>query len=124
MSSLVNYNVRGAGKRTSMRLELEAWDALRDICRIEQISIEELVTRAVRTYPDGGRTSAVRVFLLMYYRSAYRALAGLPADGIAAPEQVAGELGLAETGSRIVQGDADQQSADRASPGAPREPLC
>ena len=80
MSSLVNHNVRGASKRTSMRLEPEAWDALRDICRREQISTEELVARAVRAHPTGGRTSAVRVFLLVYYRSACRALAELPAN--------------------------------------------
>jgi predicted DNA-binding ribbon-helix-helix protein len=83
MSSLVNHNVRGAGKRTSMRLEPEAWDALRDICRREQISTEELVTRAVRAHPSGGRTSAVRVFLLGYYRSAYHDLAEPKADIIA-----------------------------------------
>jgi predicted DNA-binding ribbon-helix-helix protein len=75
MSSLINHNVRGAGKRTSMRLEPEAWDAVRDICQREQISTEELVNRAVRAHPNGGRTSAVRVFVLMYYRTASRALA-------------------------------------------------
>ena len=79
MSSLVNHNVRGAGKRTSMRLEPAAWDALRDICQREQISTEEIVARAVRAHPQGGRTSAVRVYLLMYYRSAFRERAELRA---------------------------------------------
>jgi predicted DNA-binding ribbon-helix-helix protein len=70
MSSLENHNVRGAGKRTSMRLEPEAWDALREICVHEDISSEELVRRAVLSRPNGSRTSAVRLFILMYYRSA------------------------------------------------------
>jgi predicted DNA-binding ribbon-helix-helix protein len=69
MSSLVNRNVLGAGKRTSMRLEPEAWDAFREICVREDISSEELVGRAVLSRPDGSRTSAVRVFILMYYRA-------------------------------------------------------
>jgi predicted DNA-binding ribbon-helix-helix protein len=95
MTSLINHNVRGAGKRTSMRLEPETWDAFRDICQIEQISTEELVTRAVQSYPGGGRTSAVRVFVLMYYRTANRALAAKiaasdqAADGL--PDTVAGQ---------------------------------
>jgi predicted DNA-binding ribbon-helix-helix protein len=74
MTSLINHNVRDGGKRTSMRLEPEAWDALHDICRREHISTEELVTRAVHAHATGGRTSAVRVFMLVYYRSAYLAL--------------------------------------------------
>jgi predicted DNA-binding ribbon-helix-helix protein len=80
MTSLINHNVRGGGKRTSMRLEPEAWDALRDVCQREHISAEELVARAVCAHPTGGRTSAVRVFLLMYYRTAHRALTNPPSN--------------------------------------------
>jgi predicted DNA-binding ribbon-helix-helix protein len=82
MSSLINRNVRGAGKRTSMRLEPEAWDALREICLRENISTHELLARAVRSHPRGGRTSAVSVFILMYYRAASRVPAQAAANGV------------------------------------------
>jgi predicted DNA-binding ribbon-helix-helix protein len=72
MSKLVNRNVQGAGTRISMRLEPEMWDAFRDICVREEISGEELVKRALLSRPNAGRTSAVRVFILMYYRVASR----------------------------------------------------
>jgi predicted DNA-binding ribbon-helix-helix protein len=83
-----------------MRLEPEAWDALHDICRREHISTEELIARAVRAHPDGGRTSAVRVFILVYYRLAYRALAELPTN-------VMGPAQSTETSPPIAEANAD-----------------
>lgn len=53
-----------------MRLAPEFWDALQEICQRQAISLEELASEAVRAYPDGGRTSAVRVFAVRYFRSA------------------------------------------------------
>jgi predicted DNA-binding ribbon-helix-helix protein len=102
MSSLINHNVWGAGKRTSMRLEPEVWDALREICLREDISSEELVSRAVRSHPSGGRTSAVRVFILMYYRVAHHVSAGSAASGKAEADQDGGrpvEMGHLEGGN-------------------------
>jgi len=53
-----------------MRLEPELWDALLDICRREAIDAGELVRKVERQGHAGGRTSAVRVFVLSYYRDA------------------------------------------------------
>lgn len=68
-SRLVNRNVIAARGRTSMRLEPEMWDALAEICGRENIRIGELVRRVEALGHAGGRTSAVRVFILEYYRS-------------------------------------------------------
>jgi predicted DNA-binding ribbon-helix-helix protein len=87
MSRLISRNVRDAEKWTSMRLEAETWDAVRDICRRENISTDELIARAVRSRPLGRRTSAVRVFILMYYRTASRASAKAIANGRAEAHQ-------------------------------------
>jgi predicted DNA-binding ribbon-helix-helix protein len=53
-----------------MRLEPETWDALGEICDRESIGLGELVRRAERALGAGGRTSAVRVFALAYFREA------------------------------------------------------
>ena len=68
-SRLVNRNVIAARGRTSMRLEPELWDALAEICRREGMRMGELVRRVEARGHAGGRTSAVRVFILEYYRS-------------------------------------------------------
>lgn len=69
-SRLVNRNVTAARGRTSMRLEPELWDALEEICTRESLSLGEVVRRIEGTNDPGGRTSAVRVYVLRYYRAA------------------------------------------------------
>ena len=53
-----------------MRLEPELWDALREICQRERQDISRLVRQIEATGHSGGRTSAVRVFVLEYFRAA------------------------------------------------------
>ena len=69
-SRLVNRNVTALRGRTSMRLEPELWEALEDICRRERQTIGEMVKRVEQRGHPGGRTSAVRVFVLDYFRAA------------------------------------------------------
>jgi predicted DNA-binding ribbon-helix-helix protein len=69
-SRLVNRNVVASHGRTSMRLEPELWSALDEICRREGITLAALVQQIeVGCFP-GGRTSAVRVYALSYFRAA------------------------------------------------------
>jgi predicted DNA-binding ribbon-helix-helix protein len=70
MSRLINRNVVAERGRTSMRLEPELWDALIEICDRERQDMSALVRRVEATGHSGGRTSAVRVFLLNYFRCA------------------------------------------------------
>src|SRR5712675_2321591 len=58
-SRLVNRNVIAERGRTSIRFEPELWDSLQEICRREQIG-----------GLTGGRTSAVRVDVVSYFRDA------------------------------------------------------
>jgi predicted DNA-binding ribbon-helix-helix protein len=70
ISRLVNRNVIAGTGRTSIRLEPELWDALAEICRREDISAGEFIRRVERAAGPGCRTSAVRVQILQYFRSA------------------------------------------------------
>ena len=69
-SRLVNRNITAGAGRTSMRLEPEVWDALREVCLREGIELRDLIRTVERSAPAGGRTSAVRVHVLEYFRSA------------------------------------------------------
>ena len=70
-SRLVNRNVVAERGRTSIRFEPELWDSLQEICRREQIGIGELVRRIEQAAGDvAGRTSAVRVYVVTYFREA------------------------------------------------------
>ncbi len=69
-SRLLNRNVVATEGRTSMRLEPEIWDAMAEICARERTSQARLVQAIERDGPAGARTSAVRVHVLRYFRSA------------------------------------------------------
>lgn len=85
-SRLINRNVNAQRGRTSMRLEPELWDALEEICARESLTMAEVIRQIESLGHPGGRTSAVRVHLLGYYRraaseSGHRAAGhGSPAD--------------------------------------------
>jgi len=69
-SRLVNRNIVAGRGRTSMRLEPELWDALLEICKREGLDPGQLVRRVEAQGHAGGRTSAVRVYLMTYFRAA------------------------------------------------------
>jgi predicted DNA-binding ribbon-helix-helix protein len=69
-SRLINRNIVAERGRTSMRLEPEVWDALAEICRREGQDLNGLVRQIEMAAHAGSRTSAVRVFVLQYFRSA------------------------------------------------------
>lgn len=71
--ALVSKNVRIHDRRTSVRLEPEMWQALREVSEIEGCSIHDLCG-AVHDLKGAGAsfTAALRVFLMEYYRTAAR----------------------------------------------------
>ena len=69
-SRLVNRNIIASRGRSSMRLEPEIWEALQEICRREQVMLGDLVQQVEGKAGEGGRTSAMRVFVFEYFRCA------------------------------------------------------
>lgn len=67
---LVNRNVVAERGRTSMRLEPELWEALLEICDREDRDLNAIVRQVEAEGHNGGRTSAVRVFVMSYFRNA------------------------------------------------------
>ncbi len=70
-STLVSRNITILGRRTSVRLEPEMWNALRDIARREGCSMHDICSLInIRKNPRTSLTGAIRVFLMLYYRAA------------------------------------------------------
>ena len=70
-STLVSKNVTILGRRTSVRLEPEMWNALKDISRREHCSTHEICSLIhIRKNHLTSLTAAIRVFLMLYYRAA------------------------------------------------------
>ncbi len=67
---LINRNVVTATGRTSMRLEPELWNALLEIATRERSHVSNLILSIESKMTSGGRTSAVRVFIVQYLRRA------------------------------------------------------
>lgn len=70
-ASLVAGNIKLHGRRTSVRLEPEMWRALHDVAEAERLSIHDICSTVDDCKgKDESFSSALRVFLLKYYRAA------------------------------------------------------
>jgi predicted DNA-binding ribbon-helix-helix protein len=52
------------GHKTSVSLEAEFWDSVREIAAREGLTISELLTRIDRTRGEGNLSSSIRLFVL------------------------------------------------------------
>ena len=68
-TKLISKNVTINGRRTSIRLEQASWEAMHDICECEDLTIHELCMLIENRRNGASRTSAVRAFIVTYYRS-------------------------------------------------------
>ena len=70
-STLVSRNIVISGRRTSVRLEPEMWDGLREICRRERSTMHQMCTSvSLQKLEDTSLTAAIRVFVMRYFRHA------------------------------------------------------
>lgn len=63
-------NVTLGSRRTSVSLEEQVWEGLTEICRREEVGLDELCTAVEVRRVDSSMSSALRVFLLTYFRHA------------------------------------------------------
>ncbi len=68
-AKLISKNVTINGRRTSLRLEQASWEALGDICKCEDLTLHELCSLIESRRNGASRTSAVRAFIVTYYRT-------------------------------------------------------
>ncbi len=69
-SGLISRNIFIHGRRTSVRLEPEMWDAVKSISRRERMTMHSLFSLiSNRKRVETSMTAAIRVFVLSYYRA-------------------------------------------------------
>lgn len=66
-SKLISRNIVVGNRRTSIRLEDAAWNALDDICRFEGVTVNQLCSMIDARRNSGSRTSAVRAYIVSYF---------------------------------------------------------
>lgn len=77
--SLITRNITVNGRRTSVLLEPETWEALAEIARREGLAQHQLCTRIeAHKAPSASLTSAIRVYCMTYFRAGGRPRAGAP----------------------------------------------
>ncbi|MFQ5985030.1 MAG: ribbon-helix-helix domain-containing protein [Alphaproteobacteria bacterium] len=69
-SSLMNKNVVVNGRRTSVRLEGEMWDALGEIARRERCTIHHICSDVESRRKASTFAAGLRVYIMSYYREA------------------------------------------------------
>jgi predicted DNA-binding ribbon-helix-helix protein len=68
---LISRNVSVSGRRTSIRLEPEMWQAFQDIARREACSVHMICTLVEkRKRANTTLTAGIRVFIMLYFRAA------------------------------------------------------
>ena len=73
MGAIVKRSVSIAGHPTSVSLEQEFWDVLKDIAKSHGQSVQDLVSTVDKTR-DGGLSSALRVYVLQSMQNNQRPL--------------------------------------------------
>lgn len=68
--SVSTRNIFVSGKRTSLKLEDEIWGAVDEICAIEDISIDDLLSELDAVGAELNRASRIRCFVVSYFRHA------------------------------------------------------
>ena len=96
-SPVVKRSIVIAGHKTSVSLENAFWNCLKDIAIERQITLSDLVATIDTDRRQGNLSSAIRLFVLDYYRA-------LNKDGRRARE-ASRDLGAARTGGSILRVD-------------------
>lgn len=82
MAYEMSHSIVIDGKRTSMRMEPQLWAALGEVAEYKGMTKNELCTKiAVAKETDMGLTSAIRVFLILFYRKIAKPVMEEEADG-------------------------------------------
>jgi predicted DNA-binding ribbon-helix-helix protein len=68
-SQVVKRSIVIAGHKTSVSLEDAFWKGLKEIAEIRDVSLSDLVSTIDHERKHGNLSSAIRLFVLDYYRS-------------------------------------------------------
>jgi predicted DNA-binding ribbon-helix-helix protein len=67
-SLVIKRSIVVAGHKTSVSLEDDFWDALKEIARVNRVTLSDLVGSLDEKRQHGNLSSSVRLFVLNHYR--------------------------------------------------------
>jgi predicted DNA-binding ribbon-helix-helix protein len=68
-SAVIKRSVVVNGRKTSVSLENEFWDALRQVAKQSNLSVASLIVEIERSRTTINLSSAIRIFLLNHFRT-------------------------------------------------------
>jgi predicted DNA-binding ribbon-helix-helix protein len=68
-SAVKKRSVDVSGRQTSVSLENEFWEALRDIAQSQQMPLSAMLAAIKDKYRQNSLSSAIRIFVLNHYRT-------------------------------------------------------
>jgi predicted DNA-binding ribbon-helix-helix protein len=68
-SPILKRSVIVAGHKTSVSLENEFWNTLKEVAEARNITLSDLVSDVDGTRDTGNLSSALRIFVLAHYRN-------------------------------------------------------
>jgi len=68
-SAVKKRSVDVSGRKTSVSLENEFWEALRDIAQSQQMPLSAMLAAIKDKYRQNNLSSAIRIFVLNHYRT-------------------------------------------------------
>ena len=68
-SSIAKRSIVIDGRKTSVSLEDAFWDDLKEIAHTQQATLSALVAKIDKTRQHGNLSSAIRLFVLEYFRT-------------------------------------------------------
>jgi len=68
-SAVKKRSVDVSGRKTSVSLENEFWEALRDIAQSQQMPLSAMLAAIKDKYRQNSLSSAIRIFVLNHYRT-------------------------------------------------------
>jgi len=87
-SAIVKRSIVIAGHKTSVSLEDEFWNGLKEIARDQRATLSNLVGEVDTRRSHGNLSSTIRLFVLDHYRARMAALAsGAAVDGTLQPSR-------------------------------------
>jgi len=77
-SAIIKRSVVVNGHKTSVSLENEFWEALRDMAEAQKVKLSVLVQQIERGRNNANLSSAIRVFVFEHYRRVFDGVAPRP----------------------------------------------
>ena len=68
-SSVAKRSIVVAGRKTSVSLEEAFWNGLKEISKLRDMTLSELIDEINGNRPQGNLSSAIRLFVLDYFKS-------------------------------------------------------